>query len=91
MPPIMMPRCSGVIGEIGSINKRLYQKQNNKKENRESCVTVRHKKNVGVYNSNGFEVYNLWHAYVVMKYFTVTTKKYLYTLIINNDLYTDEK
>ena len=32
----------------------------------ESCVTVRYKTKFGVYSSNGFEVYQLWHACVVM-------------------------
>ena len=54
--------------------KYLCQEQNNMQENRESCVTVRYKKIFGVYNNNGFEVYNLWYAYVVMKCFTATTK-----------------
>ena len=41
-----------------------YKEQNNKKDKRESCVTVRYKKHVGVYNSNGFVVYKLWYSYM---------------------------
>ena len=59
-------------------------------------MTVRYKQNVGVYSSNGFEVYNLWYTYVVMKCFTATTKgnqciHNMYILMINNGLYTDKE
>ena len=45
----------------------LVQGVNNKKHNRELCVTLRYEKNVEMHDSNGFEVYNLWYIYVVMK------------------------
>ena len=58
----------------------LVQGANNKENNdRDLCVTLWYKKMFGVYNSNGFEVYNLWYAYVVMKCFTTKTKqKHIY-------------
>ena len=56
----------------------LYEEQNNKKENRESCVTVRYKNKFGMYNSNGFEVYKLWCTCFVRKCCTATTKMYRY-------------
>ena len=52
----------------------LYKEKNNKKENGESCVTVRYIFFGGVYDSNGFEVYKLWYAYVVSKCFTAEKK-----------------
>ena len=59
-----------------------YKEQNNKKHNRESCVTVRYNIYIyGVYNSNVFEVYKLWYAYVVMECFTTTKKERIYIYI----------
>ena len=58
----------------------LVQRAINKKTNRELCVTVPYKNNVGVYNSNGFGVFNLWYAYVIRKCFTT---KYVYAYIMN--------
>ena len=53
----------------------LYKEQATRKENRELCVTVPHKNNVGMYNSNDFRVFNLWYAYVIMKCFTSKQNK----------------
>ena len=43
----------------------LVQGANNKKNNRELCnASVQQKQNGGMHYNNGFEVYNLWYAYV---------------------------
>ena len=75
MPPVVTQQYYGMSGKIYGMHVCLYKEQATRKENRELCVTVPYKNNVGMYNSNDFGVFNLWYAYVVMKCFTSKQNK----------------